>query len=992
MENSLKEGGQRGPTTRAKILFGLKLGVSILVLGLIFRKVVLRDGAEDLWERLQHLSWGWVLGAVAMQLVAIAFSTVRWQRLLVGQGIHAPWRFLGGSIMIARFWGAVTPGGFTGFGGWRIYDVGVRTGKMARATATIGVEMILGQLAFGVVVMAGSVFGMRFIGLTGVLLVNGFFVGLIGAGLILLARPGLVRIVARRLPNSIGARVQTLVDAVCAYQGKTKLLSEAAFLGMGTHAFNNMIYVCAAHALGVDLGIGEVFFGSSLQIFATLLPASINGIGLREAAAVALYAQLGVPTAEAVLIPIVGFAAEMFVSSFGGLIYVARRTGYDPSIRVDDADREEVAHRAIEEVAPDRWPRRLRGFVLGLSAGILAGAVVGLGEGLVVVFSGGGRAGFGVVPYGIVAYGLFCAAGGAFFGLALAWSGRWMKRAAVPEAVAYGRIAAVMIATMALGLGAFRIRRDVFHEELVWKSPKGLAVLVACLLAAAILYGFLAVVLPWLTRRKVGSLLLRPWGTPILFVIIVAIASGMAAVAKPAEAKTGAAAGRAPEGASNVLFIVVDTLRADRLPDYGYEAGRTPHLSAFADDAVRFDQAFANASWTRPSFASFLTGRYPSNHGVMSKASQLPDEVTTLPEALRAEGWATAGVVTNYNVAPYFNFQQGFDEYQYLEPDFVLGADDQAAKLLLIQFLRQRIETLRAKSGTVLPGAAYQDAEVVNRHVRTWLDRAPKGPWFYFAAYMDPHDPYFEHPYSGGGYARAAHQHPRPEEAAEISKLYDGEIAYWDTHFGALMEDLKKRGLYDELAIVVTADHGEEFFDHGGFWHGTTLYDEQVRVPLYVKLPKGRRGGTAVRHWVQSVDVMPTLLRELGVDVPKGVQGGDLFEGTDIVYAEESHEGNVLESVRERRGTEELKLITANPRNPRGLEPVELYRVDRDWSEKENLAKDPAAELEPTMKTLLSAAENAKKGALETKRVVVDDDAAARLRALGYAEEEKPSK
>src|SRR5690606_14895170 len=171
-----------------------------------------------------------------------------------------------------------TPGGFTGFGGWRIYDVAKHSGKTARATATIGVEMILGQLAFGVVVMAGSFFGLRFIGMTGVLLVNAFFITLITAGLVVLAKPGIVRVVARFLPPGIGLRVQPLADAVCAYQGKGRLLMAAAFLGMGTHAFNNLIYVCAARALGVELGIGEVFFGSSLQIFATLLPASINGI------------------------------------------------------------------------------------------------------------------------------------------------------------------------------------------------------------------------------------------------------------------------------------------------------------------------------------------------------------------------------------------------------------------------------------------------------------------------------------------------------------------------------------------------------------------------------------------------------------------------------------------------------------------------------------------------------------------------------------------
>ena len=125
----------------------------------IFRKVIRRDGAEDLLTRLSDLHWGWVAAAISMQLIAIGFSTVRWQRLLVGQGIFAPWRFLGGSIMIARFWGAFTPGGFTGFGGWRIYDVAKHTGKTARATATIGVEMILGQLAFGVGGFHPTVYG-----------------------------------------------------------------------------------------------------------------------------------------------------------------------------------------------------------------------------------------------------------------------------------------------------------------------------------------------------------------------------------------------------------------------------------------------------------------------------------------------------------------------------------------------------------------------------------------------------------------------------------------------------------------------------------------------------------------------------------------------------------------------------------------------------------------------------------------------------------------
>ena len=134
---------------------------------------------------------------------------------------------------------------------------------------------------------------------------------------------------------------------------------------------------------------------------------------------------------------------------------------------------------------------------------------------------------------------------------------------------------------------------------------------------------------------------------------------------------------------------------------YGYVEGNTPNLDRFADDAIRFDQAFTNSSWTRPSFASILTGRLPSSHGVMAKSDALPSEVTTLPEALEPAGYATGGFATNFNVAPYFNFHQGFDEYVFLEPEFVLGADDASAKLLLMQFIRQRIEKVRAARGEV---------------------------------------------------------------------------------------------------------------------------------------------------------------------------------------------------------------------------------------------------------------------------------------------------
>ena len=970
-------------------VFVLKLVFSVGMLAFIFEKVLRRDGAEELFARLSDLSWGWVAAAVLMQLIAIGFSTVRWQRLLVGQGILASWRFLGGSIMIARFFGAFTPGGFTGFGGWRIYDVARHTGKTARATATIGVEMILGQLAFGVVVMMGSLYGMRFIGTDGVLLVNAVFLAIIVVGLAFLAQPQLFLFFTRFAPAGIRTRVQTLVDAVGAYRGKAGLLIQAAALGVGTHAFNNLIYVCAARGLGVELGIGEVFFASSLQIFATLIPASINGIGLREVAAVALYTSpaIGLPPAVAVLIPTLGFACEMFVSAFGGLIFLLRKSGYDPKIRVEDPDRERLAAEAIPKAPPEAWPRPVRGLVVGFSAGVFGGALVGFCEAAVIALSSAGSTGVRVFLYGPLAYGLLCGLFGAALGFATALSGRWMKRYALPEPEAFAYFAAATFGAFAFALGAFRIRRDFFHEELVWKSAIGLAVLLGCAFVAAGMSALLARSLRRLAMRPgFGRVASGAGAVALLVVLGVGLGADIALGDRVSRAGSADGTSDAKGGAANVLFLVVDTLRADHLPLYGYQSGSTPNLDRLAEDAIVFDQAFTNSSWTRPSFASILTGRLPSSHGVMAKSDALPDAVTTLPEALKAVGYTTAGYATNFNVAPYFNFHQGFDQYVYLEPAFVLGADDASAKLLLMQFVRQRIERMRALRDDVLPGTAYQDAETVNTALTRWLDGAPPSPWFLFVGYMDPHDPYFAHPYDGSGYARAAHQRPDPSEAPALRALYDGEITYWDAELGKLLDGLRSRGLYDDLTIIVTSDHGEEFNDHGGFWHGTTLYDEQVRVPLLVKLPQSRRGGTVVRHWVQGIDLMPTLLKLVEAPVPEGVQGGDLFTGTDVVYAEESHEGNVLESVRRLDGTDEHKLITANRDNPRGLRPVELYRVDLDPGETNNLAGDSPDHVRMATKSLLEQRARAKQNAVVADSVALDEDVAAHLEAIGYIE------
>lgn len=973
-------------STRKAIMLALKIGVSVAGLYLVYGQLVGKEGLEELETRLSSLRWGWFFAAMAMQLTAILFAILRWQIMLGGQGIRARWGFMFPSFMIGRFWGAFTPGGL-GLDGWKLFDVAKQTEKPARVIAQTAVEKILGQLSFGIVVMGASVWGLELMGVTGVLMVNAFFVVLVGVGLTFVAQPKLFLPLFRLLPRQIESRIQPLIRAVSAYHGKGRILVSAVLCGAAVHAFNNMIYVCAAQAMALPITPTVIFFASSIVIMSTIVPLSFNGMGVREATAAGVLATVGgVSAGLAAATYTLGWIAEMCVSAFGILFFVARRPGYDGKLVVENPELEEALVKELPEVPVEKWPSRVRGLSLGLGAGLLAGMLVGIAEGLVVVADGGGRVGWGVMAYGAVAYGILCGlmGGGAMF--ASAWLGRLMRREAVDEPQAFARTTGLFVGLFGFALSAFRIRRDVFHEELAWKSVDGLLVLGGCAVAAAAVYFALSFGLRLWTRGRAGRFMLRAWGTPAFVAGTVALLVGASLTVGQPQAEARAARGTPPENAPNVLLIVVDTLRADHLPAYGYERGSTPNLDRFAEDAVRYEWAFANASWTRPSFASILTGRYASSHGVMGKPDALPDELVTLPEVLQENGYTTAGFVTNFNVAPYFNFQQGFDEYEFLEPAFVLGADDAAAKLLLVQAMRQTIEKMRARSGSVQPGTAYQDAETVNRRLFAWLDERPEGePFFLFAGYMDPHDPYFPHPYDGTGYARAANQRPDLSEAPRLRELYDGEITYWDEHFGRLIEELKRRGVYDDTMIVITSDHGEEFGEHGGFWHGTTLYDEQLHIPLYVKYPRNARAGTRTSHWVQLIDLMPSILGEIGLPIPEGVQGGRLDQGTELVFAEESHEGNVLASVRERRDFEERKIITANAGNPRGLEPVELYRTAEDPGEQSNVAEEERERVQALMRTLQEAQQRAAEGAVETSETrELDEDTRRQLCAIGY--------
>jgi arylsulfatase A-like enzyme len=616
----------------------------------------------------------------------------------------------------------------------------------------------------------------------------------------------------------------------------------------------------------------------------------------------------------------------------------------------------------------------------GTMAGLLAGALVGVSEVLGLVLGTGQKKNLSAAPYAAMAYGLLGMSGG----LGLALVGALLAatfRFEIDPASTYGVCGALLLAGLAMVVGRYRLNRDLFREHLRMFSPRGLLFHAGLLAGGVVLFVLLRLTGGWVAQWLPS---ITQWqGGVVAFLVVLAIAGGFASAARPSSS-VGTAAGIPPSlvDRPNVILIGLDALRADRLGCYGYKE-ITPRMDALAADGVRHDRTTVQSSWTKPSFATILTSLYPSAHRAVSKSDRLPRSVTTLAQVLSAAGYRTGGFANNINIAPHFGFDQGFDEYQFLAPDYHFGASASSSQLAIYQIARR----VRAKlsGGHLRFQDFYQDAAVVNREAMAWLKANRENRLFLFLHYMEPHDPYFEHPYSGRGYARASNQNPDPALAPTFSELYDGEVRYLDEHLGQLFDWLKAEGMYDQTLIVLTSDHGEEFQDHGGWWHGQTLYEEQIWVPLIIKYPGNARAGTTVTDLVCSLDIAPTILDTTGLAIPETMMGRSLWSPTDpprSVFAEEDHEGNVLRSLQ--TGTD--KLILANPDNPRGLPTTALFSLERDPGEQDNVA-DQFPAIVSEMTAWLNQAEAFAQGhAVQAEAVEIDPQVEERLRSLGYIE------
>lgn len=646
---------------------------------------------------------------------------------------------------------------------------------------------------------------------------------------------------------------------------------------------------------------------------------------------------------------------------------------------------------------------------VGLLAGLAAGALIGLAEGLWLLAFKWGSINPGVLFYGAVLYSLLGAAMGLALGLALGVLSLVLKRTGETAGI-YGLVFAVVFALNGLVIFRFRIFRDVMHEQ-----PIPLLGNLSLLAVFGLLFFVFAFLLRLLVKNTALRGLAKVVGTLLIvgslfFVLFFVHLAGTYFIGGKRPVQFNLPGQEEQAQAPSVLLLMIDALRADRLSCYGYEGNQTPVIDALAGEGILFENNISQSSWTRPAVASILTSLYPSSHKTYLKPDLLPDEVFTLPESLKEQGYKTIGYADNINVSEAFNFQQGFDQFVYLAPDYFFLADESSSQLAYYSVLRLIRERFLSKKKFVQH--YYQDADVVNSNVIRSLEHLDGSrPVFIFAHYMDPHDPYFTHPYDGYGIARVSNPHPDAGMADELSRLYDGEVSFLDQRLGVLFDKMRELGIYDDWAIVLTADHGEEFYEHQGWWHGLTLFQEQVNVPLIIKLPAGEYGGLRVPGLVRQIDICPTILGlaggshadHQGMDLMPAVTGllarpgEETAEATvetavevestgwslDTVFSEEDHEGNVIHALIAGK----WKLIRANEGNPRGLPVLSLYNLENDPGETANLADGNAelvAELDRQLEERLTMALEA--GVQRVEGGEMDEATRNRLEALGYLE------
>lgn len=951
-----------------------------------------------LWNELRAANpsgvFLWLGIAVAIKLTGLLAGVVRWRLLLRGQGLTMPFWYMVQSWFVGRFFGIFMPGTI-GLDGYRLFDSALYTRDVIKCATVVAVEKLIGLISLTFLVFVTFPLGFRLfhfnvVILSAILAVLGVFVLV---SFLLLLNPRVIQILAAVIPTPgrVRKELDKLGAAITAYSGQRPLLLAAVACGIWVHLSTCIMFACTFMSLrAASTSILDILFASPIMIYGTVVGPSVGGEGIREIIfAMLLGPKTGVTTA--VLIGHLGWwVGDVVPFLIGAPIFFLRsRPGKREMQDGLAAARQEIAAaQNIIRLQPDaiiQYRRHLLRYLFaGLSGGLIAGALIGLSEAAWLSASLSGLTELAAFWWGPLVYGIL------FSGVGLAIAGALAFFSLLLDRFLTGPITfALALAGAAASSGAiilFRFMRDVLHGHPL--AITHLAGIAAIALGAALIAGVIgAIAANSLARKPLHAIA----AVAAAYILLIAAGAGYAATRTPAPQGTAFNPAVKANG-PNIILIAADALRADYLKTYNPSAvANTPNLDKFAKENTLFQNAFAQSSWTKPCFATIFAGSYPGCHTATTKTSMLPSGTVTFPQLLQSGGYYTKGFANNPNIAAAFQFNQGFHDYVDLKPRRYFGATYSASKLALYEVLRRGRHMVMSRiSKKMHIEDFYQPAQNVTAETLNWLDspaRPKDAPLFLFVHYMDPHDPFMDHTKPGVGYARVRMENPDPEKFLEpMRKAYISEIEYMDHHIGALFEGLRQRGLYDNSLILFTSDHGEEFYDHNGWWHGQTLFDELVRVPLMMKTPGAPRPQTA-KNFARHIDIAPTLLQVAGVQPDPKMQGAPLVDNTgnlantpiDSVYAESDFENNIIQAVR----TNDLKVIRTNEDNSRKFPALQVFDMQKDTGEKNNIAEDPRREpVQLTLDAMINMSINC--APAPTQKAAISQELKDQLEGVGY--------
>ncbi|MFC1668010.1 sulfatase, partial [Chlamydiota bacterium] len=428
----------------------------------------------------------------------------------------------------------------------------------------------------------------------------------------------------------------------------------------------------------------------------------------------------------------------------------------------------------------------------------------------------------------------------------------------------------------------------------------------------------------------------------------------------------------------NIILLVIDALRPDHLGCYGHNRNTSPFIDQLAKEGIIFTNAYANASWTKPSVGTILSGQYPNIHNAINVNDLLSNKVLSLSEMVQNAGYQTLYYDGN-NVAidASYNFNQGFDYYTFF---------DQVDAAFLTNTFISKLSKLKEK------------------------------PFFAYLHFMDCHVPYHQNEFNSRFTGGVENKKIVPGEIVSFKirgmtftdvlspadkeyhkALYDGQITYVDNLIKDIFLALKKENIVDNTIVIITADHGEEFWEHGNFGHGNGLYNEILKVPLIIY-------GSTVTHTkidarVRLIDIVPTILDFTDIEKPIPVQ----FDGISLLNVIDDPKGinssNDVFSMGTLYGDEKYCLIkndtklifnTFNKNEKQVLIgkmsdiPYELYDLANDPSEKNNIKKRDETLFKNMEKELSTFTQIQSPYREET--IEMDEDREQAFRSLGYAQ------